>query len=175
MRIFEVEWNENNPLENTPDPLSWWGRKESQMIHSYQDIKKSRSIDSYSAAMLLAAQKGVTGAIWDYKVNNTPISGNAASYIVSVLKRIKPENRTLYRGVDREGYDDTHIMLFQSWAANVDTAKLFGRHIYKTVGPVKAVELSSIDYWSGLLYGGSNGLGDNQYEWFVLSPKTEKM
>ena len=177
MRIFEVEWNENSPLENTPYPIDMWGKREAEMIQNYHQIKKSKKIDRYSAAMLIAAQPKVTKSIWDYKMNNTPLTGQEASFIVAILKRIEPTNDTFYRGVEREGYDDDHIMPFQSWAGNIDAARWFGNIIYKTVGPVKAVEMNHIDYWNGLLFGDKNstGLGDNQNEYFLLAKKVQRI
>lgn len=79
--------------------------------------------------------------------------------------------------IEREGYDDNHIMPFQSWAGNIDAARWFGNIIYKTVGPVKAVEMNHIDYWNGLLFGDKNstGLGDNQNEYFILPKKVQRI
>ena len=76
-----------------------------------------------------------------------------------------------YRGTEYENQNETHIMNVQSWTPNIQTAKMFGSYIYKTIAPVKAVELSNIFYWHGLVYNNHDGLGDSQAEWFLLNPK----
>ena len=175
--ITEEVWNEKSPLENLPYSLDMLGKTEANMIQNYNQIKKAKKIDRYSAAMLIAAQPSVTKAIIDYKMNNTPITGENAKFIVATLNKVEPSTHTFYRGVEREDYDDKHIMPFQSWAGNIDAARWFGNVIYQTVGPAKAVEVNHIDYWHNLLFGnsGSTGLGDNQNEYFILPKKVKRI
>jgi len=180
MRITEITeevWNEKSPLENLPYSLDMLGKTEANMIQNYNQIKKAKKIDRYSAAMLIAAQPSVTKAIIDYKMNNTPITGENAKFIIATLNKVEPSTHTFYRGVEREDYDDKHIMPFQSWAGNIDAARWFGNVIYQTVGPTKAVEVNHIDYWHNLLFGdsGSTGLGDNQNEYFILPTKVKRI
>lgn len=148
---------------------SLWGSLEASTFRSYKDAKEAKVIDYHSAAMLIASSKSVSKAIFNYKVDNTPIVGEEANYITSVLSRTAPVSKVFYRGSDDSEGD--HIMPFQSWSENIDTARLFSRKVYSTEGSVVGVSLSDIYYWYGLLYGGSNGLGDMQSEWFLLQPK----
>lgn len=178
MRLFEVtgeKWNEKDPTKNTPYPLDMWEPYNANMLRRYAEIKKSPQITSGEAAMLIAANVNLFDAIADYKWQNTPLDDDVSRALVSVIKRVQPINKTFYRGVESENYDDEHIMPVQSWSANIATAKMFGHHIYQTVGPVKGVEIGDIYYWHGSLYGGESGFGDNQAEWFLLNPKKENI
>jgi hypothetical protein len=92
------------------------------------------------------------------------------------MKRIKPMDKTFYRGVEFESQDEKHIMPIQSWATSVKVANYFGDIIYQTIGPVQGVELGSIFYINEMIYDHeSNGLTESMGEWFLLNPKKEVM
>lgn len=171
--LSEKEWNEKSPLENTPDPLDWWGPTEREMLERYSEVKTAKTITNYEAAMLIGADNEMSYAIFDYKQANTVIKPEDANNIASILQRVKPIDQTFYRGTYQES---KHPMPFRSWSANQDTAEYFAEgQLHKTVGPVRGVELGNIFYWHDSLYGGGSGLGDIQAEWFLLEPKSKRI
>ena len=171
--IINEEWSEESPLENTPYPLDMWDNPEADQLRRYSEIKKSPRITHSEAEMLIAADKELFSAIDEYKVANVPILNDVSRKLLSIMKRIIPIDKTFYRGVDHEGYDDKHIMKIQSWSPNILTVAMFGDTIYRTVGGVVGFEIGQVYYWHGSLYGDVNGLGDSQAEWLLLNPKKE--
>ena len=172
MRYFELKemWSEKDPT-NTIDPLDWWPDTEREMLMHYQDVKHSEQITHAEAEMLIGSNRELSHHIFNYKHENTPIPPKIEERIISIINRVVPIDKTFYRGVETEGYDDHHIMRLQSWAMNRQAASWFGDYIFETIGPVKGIEVGNIYYWYGLLYGDTNGLGDSQSEWLLLDPK----
>lgn len=151
--------------------LEWWGEYERDLFLRYDDIKKSNILDNYEAALLIASDNILFDEIDNYKSQNIPLPKESEKRLLEILIKVKPVDKVFYRGVEKENYDDNHIMGVQSWSINENTAKLFGNIIYKTIKPSKGVCISDIYYWNGLINDNSNGLGDIQAEWFLLNPK----
>lgn len=169
--LLTEKWSEERPLENTPDPLDWWDQRYVKMLQRYHEVKDAPRITREDAEMLIAANESLAETIFDYKYANAPIAGEAARTLIDIISRIEPVDKTFYRGVETENYDASHIMPVQSWSANIKTAKMFGRYIFQTIGPVQGFEIANVYYWFDSLYGGMNGLGDSQAEWLLLNPR----
>lgn len=173
MRLTELQskWNEEEPLKNTPDPLSWWDEHYVRLLKTYSFAKNAKSISHEQAEMLIGANENLFNIIDSYKAENTPFENNE---IISIIKRIVPIKKTLFRGTENEYYDEFHTMPIQSWSENNETAKHFGNTIKRNTSTIQGIKLQNIYYWNGLLYGNENGLGDSQAEWLILPPKSVK-
>lgn len=169
--LLSEEWSPERPLENTPYPLDMWDPRYAEMLKRFEDIKTSSVITHGEAALLVAADPMICDALFAYKEANVPIPSEAEQRLISTIKRIKPFNKTMFRGVEREDYDDHHVMALQSWSPSIYTAKMFGNVIYQTVGPVRGIEVGEVYYWHDNLHDTGNGLGDSQAEWLLLNPK----
>lgn len=167
-------WSADEPLKNTPYPLDMWDPHYAEMLKRFDKVKSSSVITAGEAAMLIAADQKMFEAVDDYKQANAPIPTEVEQRLITIIKRVKPiSSKTFYRGVDHEDYDDKHIMGLQSWSPNIQTAKMFGRVIYKTLGPVRGFEIGEVYYWHDNLHDTGNGLGDSQAEWLLLPPEKE--
>lgn len=153
--------------------VSSFGDTERGLFMRYNEIKNAPKISDYEAALLIAKDRGLFKEIENYKYQNKPLTEDAEKRLVGILSKVKPVGKVFYRGVEREGYDEKHIMRFQSWSENKDTAKMFGDHIRETTVPSRGVRLSDVYYLSGLVSGDSDGLGDTLAEWLILPPDNE--
>lgn len=171
-RYISEAWSEDDPIGSLPDPIEDWGNiAEAKLIRRYSEVKAAPKITVSEAEMLISADVNLLDDIFLYRYDNTPIPQGSLNKIVSIMKRIMPVDKTFYRGVEYEDYDNKHIMTIQSWATSVKVAKYFGDIIYQTMGSVKGIELSNLFYWNGLLHGESSGFGDGGMgEWLLLPP-----
>ena len=86
------------------------------------------------------------------------------SDFIGLLKKVIPVDKTFYRGTERESYDDDHIMAVQSWSMNIKTAKMFGTYIWKTIDPVKGIQISDVAYLYGQLIKIYNFINNQKYD-----------
>ena len=147
-----------------------WPKFEAELVKSFNDFKDSPTINRYQAELLITLDSKLVDDIVYYKSENIALSDYSNKELAKILKRIQPIDKVFYRGIETENQDDNHIMSVQSWSPSIYTAKMFGHYILKTNKPVRGIELSNVYYLHGLLYGGHNGLGDSQAEWFLLNP-----
>lgn len=174
--IIKEKWNPNDPVNSLSSPPDWYDKTLIKMLSDFNRIQKASAISNYEAELLIASDNDLTESISLYRYDNTPLPKDAGMKLVSIMKRIKPMDKTFYRGVEFESQDEKHIMPIQSWATSVKVASYFGDIIYQTIGPVQGVELGSIFYINETIYDHeSNGLTESMGEWFLLNPKKEIM
>jgi hypothetical protein len=90
-----------------------------------------------------------------------------AKRMVSILRRMAPTSRTLYRG--QAAHNNDHTRGFHSWSGARDTAADFGSggRLFTIHGPFQGASLSDILTWRSWMTGEGHMHG-SQAEWFVL-------
>lgn len=178
MRISEIITEDKNNKNNHPFSHllqkvedGWFDKHVAELIVRFPSYFAKKALSPSEAATIIASNDSLFDAIVDYKQSNQPFSPTEEKQIVSIVQRVKPIDKVFYRGTETESYDDKHVMAVQSWSLNVATAKMFGDHIWQTVGKVQGIEIGEIFYMRDMLFGGGNGLGDSQAEWLLLNPK----
>jgi len=174
MKIKELyeEWDRKKPTNGLK--LDLWHPTEANMMRQFSQIEKKKSVTHYEAAMIPGSYPDIVDHVADYKLNNTVFQTDIMNRIVSVLKRVIPVDKTFFRGSDG---DKQHPMPFQSWTPAIDIARMFADSgaLYKTIEPVKGVEINNVFYWYGLIHNDVISYGDAQAEWFLLTPKRTKI
>lgn len=150
--------------------LNDFDKAEADLFSRYEEIKTYSKLTTYEAALLIAANRELSDEIFRYKEFNEPITNKD---FIGLLKKVIPVDKTFYRGTERESYDDDHIMVVQSWSMNIKTAKMFGTYIWKTIDPVKGIQISDVAYLYGHLHDQYVMIGDSQAEWLLLAPSKE--
>lgn len=175
--IVSMDTSNKKPFQHLFSKIDdgWFDPLEGTMIKDFSNILTKSKTNHYESAMIIASDNELFDAVDSYKYANTPFDKNTEQKLLHILSKTTPVDKTFYRGTDTQQYDDSHIMAVQSWSLSEQTAKMFGKYIWKTAGNVTGVEVANIYYWRNLLFSEGNGMGDAQAEWLLLPPKNKKL
>ena len=155
-----------------------------RLISLLSHINEASPVSSYAAARYIASDDELYDAVASYVYNpdvyDEEVSEPTKQRFLSILSRVRPIKKRLYRGEqayeynDWQPYEDHLHRGFTSWSAAADVSRKWftdtPEHMVKyTDGPMKAISLSDIVYWRNVLTDESVYSGA-QAEYFVLEP-----